>query len=62
MRDPEAIQVMAYAPEWSPERMFVALLAQPWYQPELPFPGCGAILDERAVGELAASVGLWGPR
>lgn len=34
---PEAITVMPYMPDHTPEQMFVAVLALPWYQPELPF-------------------------
>lgn len=38
---PEAITVLPYMPGATPERVFVAVLAVPWYQPALPFPPSG---------------------
>lgn len=40
-KGPDAITVMPYMPDATPEQMFVAVLAMPWYQPELPFPQSG---------------------
>lgn len=62
MADPEAILVMAYHPDASPEDMWLLVLAEPWYQPELPFPSTGSIYDERALAVHQTQRELWGPR
>lgn len=54
LQDPDAILVMAYHPDATPEQMFLLVLAEPWYEPELPFPSHGSIIDGRVVAEHPA--------
>ena len=43
-KGPEAITVRHFVVGKYPQEVFLALLAEPWYQPALPFPEAGRII------------------
>lgn len=49
---PEAITVLPFFEQPSVAEIVVALLAVPWYEPELPFPDSGSVFDANALGQL----------